>query len=185
MPLPFVALYKDTVDHCIMWATHRDRQRGASEKSLDSVSAKGANWVGRNAIARRSASLKSPVDWDPFERPIVRSGSGRANECVRVYHDQCVRISGDGCGTPSPCRNVPVTDIPRTTFPPGARTPSSGRHCGMLARGTCLAICESVAGHQIGLLPHSAPSDLHSAMEMGVGSSLRRPFCRTKSAITD
>ena len=34
----------------------------------------GANWAGRNAIARRSASLKSPVDWDPFERLILRSG---------------------------------------------------------------------------------------------------------------
>jgi hypothetical protein len=108
-----------------MLTTHRDRQRGASEKSLDSVSAKGANWVGRNAIARRSASLKSPVDRDPFERPILRPGSSRTNECVRVYHDQCVRISGDGCGTPSPCRNVPVRPDtliprPRLSTKPGA-----------------------------------------------------------------
>jgi hypothetical protein len=44
----------------------------------------GANWAGRNAIARRSASLKSPVDWDPFERSILRSGSDRTNERVGV-----------------------------------------------------------------------------------------------------
>src|SRR5580704_3388554 len=102
-PLPFVALYKDTIDHS-------SRSTAGGEREISGLRVgEGANWVGRNAIARRSASLKSPVDLDPFERPILRSGSGRANECVRAYHDQCVRISGDGCGTPSPCRNVPVT----------------------------------------------------------------------------
>jgi hypothetical protein len=39
-----------------------------------------------------------------------------------------------------------------------------------LARGTWLAICESVAKSPNRL---SAPSDLHSATEMGEGSSLR------------
>jgi hypothetical protein len=99
-----------------------------SRPKSDSVSAKVQTGPVEMPSQGVRLSLKSPVDWDPFERPIVRSGSGRANECVRVYHDQCVRISGDGCGTPSPCRNVPVTDSREQHFPPGARTPSSGRH---------------------------------------------------------
>jgi hypothetical protein len=59
---PFFALYKDTIDHWVMLTTQRDRQRGASEKSLDSVSAKVQTGAGRNAVARRSAG-----------KPIVRS----------------------------------------------------------------------------------------------------------------
>ena len=58
----WLALYKDTIDHWVVLTTQRDRQRGASEKSLDSVSAKGANWAGRNAIARRSALIEISVD---------------------------------------------------------------------------------------------------------------------------
>ena len=81
----WLALYKDTIDHWVALTTQRDRQRGASEKSLDSVSAKGANWVGRNAIARRSALIEISVDGTLLERPILRSGSGRRNEmCASI-----------------------------------------------------------------------------------------------------
>ena len=41
---------------------------------------------------------------------LLGSSSGRdERNCVRGYHDQRGRISRDGFGTPSPCRDVPVT----------------------------------------------------------------------------
>ena len=67
--------------------TERDRERRPTRKISRLHVNEGANWAGRNAIARRSASLKSPVDWDPFERPI--SLRLRPDERVRVYNDEC------------------------------------------------------------------------------------------------
>src|SRR5437588_8271230 len=64
--------YKVTVDlkYCIVFTIQRHRERRPTRKISRLRVNEGANWVGRNAIARRSASLKSPVGWDPFERPI-------------------------------------------------------------------------------------------------------------------
>jgi hypothetical protein len=80
MPLPFIALYKDTIDLCVVLATQRDRQRGASEKSLDFRVGEGANsagrWNSRPSCAGGIVSADLPADCRCGGRCILRSAGG-------------------------------------------------------------------------------------------------------------
>ena len=81
---------------------------------LDSISAKMQTERARSANSRRSGlPVKNLSDGTRLSVPCPSAPARAGTKGTRVggHYGQCSRLSGDGRGTPSPCRYVPGTRI--------------------------------------------------------------------------